>query len=151
MKALLQRVTYGSCTVDGKITGEIGKGLVIFFCAKDGDTDKDVKYLAEKCVNLRIFEDENGKMNCSLLDIGGDILAISQFTLYADSRKGRRPSFSGSGSPEQAEKFYEDFKAELAKFPTSVQSGIFGADMKIVIHNDGPATFLLESENGVGI
>ena len=152
MKLLVQRVTEGSVSVDGKTVGSIGKGLVVLFGAGRFDTDKDVVYLAEKCANLRIFEDAAGKMNLSLLDIGGEALVISQFTLYGDCRKGRRPGFSDAADPAEAEQFYEHFLAEIAKCGVkNVQHGIFGADMKVKIFNDGPITFMLESRNGVGV
>ena len=152
MKALVQRVTEGSVTVDGQLVGSIGRGLVILFGAGRGDTEKDVHYLAEKCANLRIFEDAAGKMNLSLLDVGGEALVISQFTLYGDCRKGRRPGFSDAADPAEAEQFYEHFLAEIAGCGVKkVQHGIFGADMKVKIFNDGPVTFMLESRNGVGV
>ena len=152
MKALVQRVTEGSVTVDGQLIGSIGRGLVILFGAGRGDTEKDVHYLAEKCANLRIFEDAAGKMNLSLLDVGGEALVISQFTLYGDCRKGRRPGFSDAADPAEAEQFYEHFLAEIANCGVKkVQHGIFGADMKVKIFNDGPVTFMLESRNGVGV
>ncbi|MEI3005878.1 MAG: D-aminoacyl-tRNA deacylase [Victivallales bacterium] len=152
MKALVQRVTEGSVSVDGEIVGNIGKGLVILFGVTHGDTERDVVYLAEKCANLRIFCDENDKMNLSLLDIGGGALVISQFTLYGDCRKGRRPGFSDAADPAVAEKLYERF-VELMKQQNvaMVQTGRFGADMKVTIFNDGPVTFLLESRGGVGV
>ena len=152
MKALVQRVTEGSVTVAGQEIGSINKGLVILFGAGCGDTEKDVDYLAEKCANLRIFEDEAGKMNLSLLDIGGEALVISQFTLYGDCRKGRRPGFSDAADPAEAEQFYEHFLTKIAQAGVrKVQHGQFGADMKVKILNDGPVTFLLESKGGVGV
>ena len=152
MKALVQRVTEGSVTVDGQVIGAIGKGLVILFGAGRGDSEKDVDYLAEKCANLRIFEDEAGKMNLSLLDIGGEALVISQFTLYGDCRKGRRPGFSDAADPAEAEQFYEHFLTKIAQAGArNVQHGKFGADMKVKIFNDGPVTFMLESRGGVGV
>ena len=152
MKALVQRVSEGSVTIDGEVVGNIGRGVVILFGAGRGDTEKDVVYLAEKCANLRIFRDENDKMNLSLLDIGGEALIISQFTLYGDCRKGRRPGFSDAADPAAAEKFYEKF-VELMRNQkiAKVQTGRFGADMKVKILNDGPVTFLLESKGGVGV
>ena len=152
MKALVQRVTEGSVSVDGEVIGSIGRGLVILFGVTHGDTERDVVYLAEKCANLRIFCDENDKMNLSLLDIGGGALVISQFTLYGDCRKGRRPGFSDAADPVVAEKLYERF-VELMKQQNvaKVQTGRFGADMKVKIFNDGPVTFLLESRGGVGV
>ena len=152
MKALVQRVTEGSVTADGQLIGSIGKGLVILFGAGRGDTEKDVDYLAEKCANLRVFEDAAGKMNLSLLDIGGEALVISQFTLYGDCRKGRRPGFSNAADPAEAECFYEHFLTKIAACGVkNVQHGRFGADMKVKIFNDGPVTFLLESKGGVGV
>ena len=152
MKALVQRVTEGSVSVDGQVIGSIGKGLVILFGAGRGDTEKDVVYLAEKCANLRIFEDEDGKMNRSLLALGGEALVISQFTLYGDCRKGRRPGFSDAADPAEAERFYEQFLALIAQAGVkNVQHGKFGADMQVKIFNDGPVTFMLESRGGVGV
>ena len=152
MKALVQRVTEGSVSVEGKVIGAIGRGLVILFGAGRGDTEKDVAYLAEKCANLRIFEDDAGKMNRSLLDIGGEALVISQFTLYGDCRKGRRPGFSDAADPAEAERFYEQFLAKIAQCGVkNVQHGQFGADMQVKIFNDGPVTFMLESRGGVGV
>ena len=152
MKALVQRVTEGSVSVDGQLIGAIGKGLVILFGAGRGDTEKDVDYLAEKCANLRIFEDAAGKMNLSLLDIGGEALVISQFTLYGDCRKGRRPGFSDAADPAEAEAFYEHFLAKIAACGVkNVRHGKFGADMKVKIFNDGPVTFMLESRGGIGV
>ena len=152
MRVLLQRVTEGSVTVDGEVIGSIAKGLVILFGAGQGDTEKDVKYLAEKCANLRIFCDEQEKMNLSLLDVEGEALVISQFTLYGDCRKGRRPGFSDAADPAEAERFYELFQKLLKEQGVGkVEHGKFGADMKVKIFNDGPVTFMLESKNGVGI
>jgi len=152
LKALVQRVSEGSVAVGGKTVGSIGKGLVILFGAGRGDTEKDVAYLAEKCANLRIFCDGAGKMNLSLLDIGGEALVISQFTLYGDCRKGRRPGFSDAADPAEAEKFYGRFLELLrAQNVKEVRSGRFGAEMKVKIFNDGPVTFLLESRGGAGV
>lgn len=152
MKVLLQRVTEGAVTVDGELIGSIGKGFVILFGAGQGDTEKDVKFLAEKCANLRVFCDEQDKMNLSLLDVGGEALVISQFTLYGDCRKGRRPGFSNAADPAEAEKFYELFQTLLREQGVKkVAHGKFGADMKVAIFNDGPVTFMLESKNGVGV
>ena len=147
MKALLQRVTEGSVTIDGEVAGSIGKGLVILFGAGQGDTEKDAQYLAEKCVNLRIFHDEEGKMNRSLLDVDGEVLIISQFTLYADIRKGRRPSFTGAALPDYAKKIYEEFIKYIKEVTgLKVETGEFGADMKVSILNDGPVTIILDSK-----
>lgn len=152
MRVLIQRVTEGSVTVDGSVIGEIGKGLVILFGAGQGDTEKDVRFLAEKCANLRIFCDEQDKMNLSLLDVGGEALVISQFTLYGDCRKGRRPGFSNAADPAIAERFYELFQQCLiGQGVRKVAHGQFGADMKVKIFNDGPVTFMLESKDGVGV
>ena len=146
MKALVQRVTEGSVTVDGEVIGSIGRGLVILFGAAHGDTERDAVYLAEKCANLRIFCDENDKMNLSLLDIGGEALVISQFTLYGDCRKGRRPGFDNAARPELAEPLYEKFVELVRQLGVKqVETGRFGADMLVGIDNDGPVTFLIES------
>ncbi len=138
--------------MDGEVIGRIGNGMVILFGAAPGDTDQDVAYLAEKCANLRIFCDENDKMNLSLLDTGGEALIISQFTLYGDCRKGRRPGFSGAAEPALAEELYEKFIERMKEQKVAkIQTGRFGADMKVKIFNDGPVTFLLESKGGVGV
>ena len=152
MRTLVQRVTAGQVEMEGECIGKIGRGLVILLGVTHQDTLEDVRFLAEKCVNLRIFEDDAGKMNRSLLDIGGEALIVSQFTLYGDCRKGRRPGFSDAADPAVAEKLYERF-VELMKQQNvaKVQTGRFGADMKVKIFNDGPVTFLLESRGGVGV
>ncbi len=144
MRALIQRVSEASVTIDGRIAGEIGRGLVILLGITHGDTADDGKYLADKCVNLRIFEDENEKMNLSLLDVGGEALVISQFTLYGDSRKGRRPSFTDAARPEQAVPLYEDFIKNIKNAGVKVATGEFGAKMDVEIHNQGPVTLLVE-------
>lgn len=144
MKIILQRVTYGSVTVDNKTIGEINQGFVLLFgVGKNDDTEK-AEFLADKCLNLRVFSDEQGKMNKSILDIKGEILVISQFTLYGDTKKGRRPSFTEAGSPKDAEELYQFFVQVLKRSNLKVETGIFGADMKVKIHNDGPVTFILE-------
>ena len=145
MKALVQRVTEGSVSVDGEIVGNIGKGLVILFGVTHGDTERDAAYLAEKCANLRIFCDENDKMNLSLLDIGGGALVISQFTLYGDCRKGNRPSFTGAARPETAIPLYEKFIARCRESGLPVETGEFGADMKVELLNDGPVTLWMDT------
>jgi D-tyrosyl-tRNA(Tyr) deacylase len=145
MRALVQRVTRGSVTVDGEIIGEIGKGLVILVGVGQGDEEKDARYLADKCVNLRIFADEAGKFNRSLLEVGGEILAISQFTLYGDASKGRRPSFIDAAPPEISRALYDSFIASLRGFNVRVAEGRFGAMMLVEIHNDGPVTLMVES------
>lgn len=146
MIALLQRVTQASVTIDGKVNGKIGNGLVILLGIKNGDTPEDVKYLAEKCINLRIFEDEAGKMNRSAREVSGEFLVISQFTLYGDTRKGRRPSFIDAAAPEISGPLYESFVTELRKQGMTVATGIFGAYMQVEIHNDGPVTVIVKSK-----
>ena len=152
MRTLVQRVTSGKVEVDGKVTGSVEKGMVVLVGVTHTDTEADAKYLAEKCVNLRIFHDDEGKMNRSLLDVDGEVLIISQFTLYGDCRKGRRPGFSDAALPAEAERLYELFK-ELVKKQNvkKVACGRFGADMMVKIFNDGPVTFMLEAKNGVGV
>ncbi len=145
MRALVQRVTRGVVSVDGEIIGEIGPGLVILVGIGKGDEEKDAQYLAEKCVNLRIFADEASKFNRSLLDVRGEILAVSQFTLYGDTRKGRRPGFEQAAGPELSRQLYDSFVAALRRFDVRVAEGRFGAMMRVEIHNDGPVTFMLES------
>ena len=144
MRALVQRVKKGSVTIEGKVNGSIGQGLVILLGITHTDTEKDADFVADKCVDLRIFEDENGKMNKSLEETGGSILLISQFTLYAATRKGRRPSFDAAARPEYAEVLYEYFIRKLRSRGITVETGIFGADMQVEIHNDGPVTMLVE-------
>ena len=145
MRILIQRVTKGSVSIDGELVGQTGPGLVVLVGVTHTDTEADAEYLANKCVNLRIFTDENGKMNRSLLDLGGSVLAISQFTLYGDCVKGRRPGFDLAARPELAEGLYEKFVELLRAAGVHVETGRFGADMLVEIHNDGPLTFLLES------
>ena len=147
MKALVQRVTEGSVSVDGEVIGSIGRGLVILFGVTHGDTERDVVYLAEKCANLRIFCDENDKMNLSLLDIGGGALVISQFTLYGDCRKGNRPSFTNAARPETAIPLYEAFIARCRESGLPVETGEFGADMKVDLLNDGPVTLWMDTKD----
>jgi len=145
MRAVVQLVREASVTVDGKITGSIGKGLLILLGVDKNDTAKDVAFLAEKSVNLRIFADENGKMNHSVRDIGGEVLVVSQFTLLGDCRKGRRPSYSSAAPPEQAEQLYQLFIKEVGKMGITVATGKFQAMMEVRLLNDGPVTLLLES------
>ncbi len=145
MKIVLQRVTYGSVTVKDEIVGEIGQGLVLLVGITQADDLKKADFLAEKCLSLRIFEDDAGKMNLSLLDIKGELLVISQFTLYGDTRKGRRPSFVDAAPPEFSEPLYNYFVELLKKSSLKIETGIFGASMQVKIHNDGPVTFVLES------
>jgi len=146
MRALIQRVSHASVTVDGKVVGQIGHGLLVLLGVGQDDSKVQVKALADKIVYLRIFGDDEGKMNRSLLDIGGEVLVISQFTLYADVRKGRRPSFTDAASPAVAETLVEHFKEALASYGLTVASGIFGAYMTIEIRNEGPVTIWLDSE-----
>ncbi len=146
MKALVQRVSSGSVTVDGEITGKIGQGLVILLGISQFDDHADADFVADKCVNLRIFVDGEGKMNRSMLDIGGEALIISQFTLYGDCRKGRRPSFNEAARPEHAIPLYEYFVEKVRQTGIKVETGIFGAKMDVDIHNDGPVTLMVESK-----
>lgn len=148
MRALVQRVKTGSVTIDGKIAGAIGRGLVILLGIRTGDTAEDVNFVADKCANLRIFEDDDGKFNLSALNISAEILVISQFTLYGDCRKGRRPSFIDAAPPEISEPLYESFIERIRQQELRTQTGKFGANMLVEIHNDGPVTILVESKNG---
>ena len=141
----MQRVTRGSVAVDGELIGEIGKGLVILVGIGHGDDEKDARYLADKCVNLRIFADEAGKFNRSLLEVGGEVLAISQFTLYGDASKGRRPSFIDAAPPEISRGLYDSFVTALRSFNVRVAEGRFGEMMLVEIYNDGPVTLMVES------
>jgi D-tyrosyl-tRNA(Tyr) deacylase len=145
MKIVLQRVRNASVKVDNKTVGQIGKGFLLLIGARKGDTEKQAELLAGKCAGLRIFEDENGKMNLALKDVGGEILAVSQFTLCADLAKGRRPSFDNAMPPVEAEKLYEKFCNLLAEKDINVQTGVFGAKMAVELVNDGPVTLILEN------
>ena len=145
MKALLQRVTRASVSVAGEVVGGIGRGLVIFVGVASGDTEKDVNYLAQKIVNLRIFADDEGRFNLSALDIKGELLVVSQFTLLADTRKGRRPSFVEAAPPVQAEELFERFVEQARATGLKVETGRFQQYMQVEIHNDGPVTILLDS------
>lgn len=146
MRALIQRVSSASVKVSDKTVGEIGQGLVILLGITHDDTEVDVKFIADKCVNLRIFCDEDDKMNRSLLDIGGEALIISQFTLYGDARKGRRPGFSEAARPDYAIPLYEKFVEKVKNHKIKVATGEFGAKMLVDIKNDGPVTLMLESK-----
>lgn len=146
MRALLQRVSYASVTVDAQIVGQIDHGLLVFLGVEPNDNEVQIKTLVDKIVYLRIFEDDEGKMNRSLLDINGQVLVVSQFTLYADVRRGRRPSFTQAAPPLVAEPLFERFKASLADYGLTVASGIFGASMEVNIRNQGPVTIWLDSE-----
>jgi len=145
VKALLQRVTGASVSVASEVVGRIGRGLVIFVGVADGDTEKDAQYLAQKAVSLRIFSDEAGKFNLSALDIKGELLVVSQFTLLADTRKGRRPSFIEAAPPAQAEELFERFVEQARATGLKVATGRFQQYMQVEIHNDGPVTILLDS------
>jgi len=146
MRALLQRVSRASVTVDEQIVGQIGQGLLVFLGVGLDDSEVEVKTLADKIVHLRIFGDDEGKMNRSLLEIGGEVLVVSQFTLYADTRKGRRPSFTGAAPPAIAEPLCERFKEAVAAYGLQVAGGVFGAHMDVELLNDGPVTIWLDSE-----
>ena len=145
MKAVVQRVKKASVIIEGKIFGTIEKGFAILLGISETDTEEDVKYLSEKIANLRIFEDSQGKMNLSCLDIKGDFLVVSQFTLIADCRKGRRPSFIEAARPEKAIPLYENFISLLRQTGSKVETGEFEASMVVEIHNDGPVTIILDS------
>lgn len=145
MRVVLQRVKEAKVTVEGKVVGQIQKGLVLLVGAKTGDSEKDVEYLADKCVNLRIFEDSEQKMNLSALDVKAEVLVVSQFTLYGDTRKGRRPSFTDALNPSEAEKLYLKFIEQIKATGLKAESGIFGAKMLVEISNWGPVTFILKS------
>jgi len=145
MRAVIQRVTEASVRIEGEVVGEISQGLMVLIGVEEGDGEADLKYMAEKVPNLRIFEDENGKMNRSLLDIGGQILAVSQFTLLGDARGGRRPSFITAARPETANPMYERLVAQWRARGIHVETGRFGADMKVGLINDGPVTILMDS------
>lgn len=147
MKAVIQRARNANVKVDGKIVGEIDNGFVVLLGVTHEDNEKDIEYLVKKMVHLRVFEDENGKMNYSLLDIGGSILSISQFTLYADTRKGRRPSFTKAAKPEFADELYEKFNEKLIEQGIPVQTGEFGAMMDVSLTNVGPVTLIIDTKD----
>ena len=146
MRALIQRVSRASVTVDKKVIGEIGRGLLVLLGVGHGDSEVQVKTVVDKIVNLRIFEDDEGKMNRSILEVGGQVLVVSQFTLYADVRRGRRPSFTDAAPPSLAEPLVERFKAAIAASGLTVADGIFGAYMEVELLNSGPVTIWLDSE-----
>lgn len=147
MRAIIQRVAKSSVTVDGELKGSVGKGYNVLLGVMEGDTDVQAELLAAKVSKLRVFEDENGKMNKSILDIGGEILAISQFTLCADIKKGNRPSFTDSAAPDEANRLYEYFCDCLRKDGVSkVETGVFAADMLVSIENDGPVTIMMDTD-----
>lgn len=145
MKALLQRVSAASVSVAGEIVGRIGRGVVVFVGVASGDSERDARYLAQRTVNLRLFSDQAGKFNLSALDIGGELLVVSQFTLLADTRKGRRPSFTDAAPPAQAEQLFELFVNEVKASGLKVETGRFQQHMQVEIHNDGPVTIMLDS------
>ncbi len=145
MRFVIQRVTHASCTVDGNITGKINQGFMVLIGIAENDTKEIADKMIKKLIGMRIFEDENGKTNLSLADVDGSLLLISQFTLYADCRKGNRPSFIKAGNPSMANEMYEYIIAECRKAVKIVERGIFGADMKIELVNNGPFTIVLDS------
>lgn len=149
MRAVIQRVTRAHVSVDGRITGEIGVGLLILLGVGKTDNLESSSYLAEKIANLRIFSDEAGKMNLSLLDVGGSALVVSQFTLYADTRGGRRPSYIQAAPPEEANRLYEEFVRAVRALGVEVKTGVFQAHMQVELANDGPVTILLDSERAI--
>lgn len=146
MRAVVQRVSEASVKVEGNIVGEIDKGLLILLGVGEEDNEKDLEYMVDKILGLRIFEDDNGKMNLSLLDIGGEILVVSQFTLYGDVRKGKRPSFSTSAHPDKAKKIYNQFVERCKDKGIRTEKGIFGANMEVNLLNNGPVTILIDSK-----
>ncbi|UCF88652.1 MAG: D-tyrosyl-tRNA(Tyr) deacylase [bacterium] len=146
MRALIQRVNWARVDVGGSTIGSTGKGILVLLGVALSDGEKDAKYLSSKTVSLRIFEDDEGKMNLSVRDTGGEIMVVSQFTLLADTRKGNRPGFGAAALPETAEPLYELFVRELRDLGLKVQTGAFGARMKVSLENDGPVTILLESK-----
>ena len=146
MRAVVQRSYEASVKVDDKTIGEIDWGMVVLLGVKDNDTEEDLKYILRKVLNLRVFDDENGVMNKSILDVGGSILLISQFTLYGDVRKGNRPSYSNAAGFEEGKALYEKMIEEIEKSDIKVETGSYGADMKVSLINNGPVTILLDSE-----
>ena len=146
MRAVLTRVKSASVAIDGQVVGSIGKGFLILLGVGPNDTEKQCRYLAEKALGLRVFEDENGKMNLGLADVGGQVLVVSQFTLYGNCRKGRRPSFTDAAGPELGNRLYEQFLADCADLGYVPQHGQFGADMQVESINDGPVTLILDTD-----
>ena len=147
MRAVLQRVTQASCTVEGNITGDIKTGFLVLLGIEDADTEEDLQWLAQKIVSMRIFGDENGLMNKALADVNGDILLISQFTLFASTKKGNRPGFTRAARPDKAIPMYEQMIKTLGELTgKNIQTGIFGADMKISLLNDGPVTIIIDTK-----
>lgn len=146
MRAVVQRVAHSSVSVDGRVVGQIGKGLNVLIGVRQGDTEEQARWMAHKIAGLRIFEDEHGKMNLSVQDVGGEVLVVSQFTLYGDARKGFRPSFVDAAPPEIASPLIDRFVQFLREEGVPVQTGVFQAMMLVEIHNDGPVTIILERE-----
>lgn len=146
MRAVVQRVTKGSVEIEQKQVGSIGKGLVVLLGVNENDTMDDVSYMAEKVLNLRIFDDEEGKMNYSLLDVKGELLVVSQFTLYGDCRKGRRPNYMAAAKPEKADVLYNEFVNACKAQNVKTETGVFQADMQVNLINDGPVTLIVDSE-----
>ena len=146
MRAVLTRVRSASVTINGRVNGSIGRGFLILLGVGPNDTERECRYLAEKALGLRVFEDENGKMNLGLDAIGGEVLVVSQFTLYGNCRKGRRPSFTDAAGPELGNALYEKFLADCAGLGYPPQHGQFGADMKVASVNDGPVTLILDTD-----
>ena len=145
MRAVVQRVAEADVSAEGRTTGSIGPGLVVLLGVEEGDSERDADYMADKITGLRIFEDEAGKMNLSIKDAGGKILAVSQFTLLGDARKGKRPSFSSSARPEEANRLYRYFISKVNDCGVATEEGVFQAEMMVRIYNDGPVTILLDS------
>ncbi|KRK39205.1 D-aminoacyl-tRNA deacylase [Levilactobacillus parabrevis] len=147
MRVLLQKVSEASVTIDGQVHGAIQQGFCLLVGAQDSDTSEEVDYLVHKISKLRVFEDDTGKMNLSLADVDGQILSVSQFTLYASTKKGNRPSFTAAGEPTHAKKLYEELNAKLAAEGIKVATGVFGADMQVALVNDGPVTIWFDTDH----
>jgi D-tyrosyl-tRNA(Tyr) deacylase len=148
MRAVIQRVSHASCSIEGIISGEIGTGFMVLLGIEDSDTDEDMTWLAQKISNMRVFSDENGLMNKALAEVQGNILLVSQFTLFASTKKGNRPGFTRSARPEYAIPLYEKMIVELTKLTgTKIQTGVFGADMQISLVNDGPVTICIDTKS----
>lgn len=146
MRAVVQRVDEAAVVVDGKTIGSINKGLLVLLGVGEEDNEKDLDYLVDKILGLRIFQDENDKMNLSLMDVKGELLVVSQFTLYGDARKGKRPSFSSASTPDIGNKYYKEFVKKARGFGVETQTGVFGAHMEVKLINNGPVTILLDSK-----
>ncbi|UQS86525.1 D-aminoacyl-tRNA deacylase [Nicoliella spurrieriana] len=147
MRVVLQRVTNGQVSIDGQLRGKIGVGFVLLVGVADSDGEAEIEYLANKIAKIRLFTDDAGKMNLNLAAVNGAILSISQFTLYANTAKGNRPSFIGAGKPDHANQIYQQFNAKLASLGFDVQTGVFGADMQVELTNDGPVTIQFDTDN----